>query len=120
MASHALRMRRGLRVRSQKNTGRQITRLVGAEYPDWTVPERYRSATIEMRAGEKRTVVSEWGTPRKIGALSRGLQCEDKRIARVKYGGGHNEGDVSLRALATRTTRAWCARAVGSGSQPPA
>lgn len=96
--------------------GSGLARRVSAEYPDWPVPARCRGATIAMRAGEKRTVVSEWGTPWKIGALSPGLRCEDEQIARPEYGGGRNDGNISLRAIAPGETRAWYVRAVGSGA----
>jgi hypothetical protein len=39
-----------------------------------------------------------------------------ERIARAEYGGGRNNGNISLRAIAPGETRAWYVRAVGSGA----
>ena len=88
---------------------------IGERYPDWPVPSACRGATVVMRVGEERKVVSEWGSPLKTGFLVPGLAIDNQAVARVRYGGGKNEGDVTLLAVAPGETRAWYVRAVGSG-----
>lgn len=90
---------------------------IGEQYPDWPVPPACRGTTVVMRAGETRKAISEWGQPWKIGFLVPGLAVENERVARVRYGGGKNNGNVTLLAVAPGETRAWYVRAVGSGAQ---
>lgn len=97
--------------------GSPLAQRIADEQPDWPVPPACRGASLVMRVGETKKVVSELGSPWKTGFLVPGLVCEDTKVARVVYGGGKNDGDVIIVALRPGETRAWYVTAVGSGKE---